>query len=108
MANFLEKSHEVHDFNRFHHSSYRHFPDFFSTPYPPTPLRGTGDKKSSDLQQIKLRYQRVKMIPITDCARSSDFLKQKKHSRKSRKYLKLLVRPAGFEPAAYGFEEQES
>ena len=27
------------------------------------------DKKSSDLQQIKLRYQRVKMIPITECAR---------------------------------------
>jgi hypothetical protein len=32
------------------------------------------------------------------CARFLDFLKQKKHSRKSRKCLKLLVRPAGFEP----------
>jgi hypothetical protein len=48
------------------------------------------------------------MIPVTYCARFLDFLKQKKHSRKSRKCLKLLVRPARFERAAYGFEVRRS
>jgi len=32
-----------------------------------------------------------------------DLLKQKKHSLKSRKCLKLLVRPAGFESSKGGF-----
>ncbi len=48
------------------------------------------------------------MIPMIYCAHYLDLLKQKKHSRKSRKCLNLLVRPAGFEPAAYGFEVRRS
>ena len=48
------------------------------------------------------------MIPIIYCARFRPFLNKKKHSRISRKCLKLLVRPAGFEPAAYGFEVRRS
>ena len=45
---------------------------------------------------------------LLKCPSQSPSQTKKRAYRKARKPLKLLVRPAGFEPAAYGFEVRRS